>query len=230
MISTILNVVIALFVVGMVLIMVKGLFDQKKDNEKKTSRYESMITEGGKTALTKDILEEDHDQYVKDANEAERTFLILAIGFLGVMVLVVIRLIFGLIIKHKTEGPSLSFTLTMVSFIGVVFIFTFFVVICFKFIAPKLASHDYANEKYYFEEIKLADSKKKEEYVETNNGDTRTTEKRVYYYLVEENGTEHEVTKLLYDRFVGAGVYYAGRTARGIIFSVYPDEYFEPAW
>ena len=46
---------ILIFVI-MLGMMVKGLIDQNKDEKLQNERYESMITEGGKTTLTDDIL------------------------------------------------------------------------------------------------------------------------------------------------------------------------------
>ena len=86
------------------------------------------------------------------------------------------------------------------------------------------------NEAYAFSELRLVDSEMKKEYVQTGSGDDRRTETRISYFLIEENGNKIEVNQLFYDRFIGPGVYYAGRTASGNVFSFYPGEYFEPAW
>ena len=71
------------------------------------------------------------------------------------------------------------------------------------------------------------DAEKREETETVKNGDSYSTETRVYYYLIKDNGEEISTNKLLYERFVGEGIYYAGRTATGKIFSIYPDKYFE---
>ena len=69
----------------------------------------------------------------------------------------------------------------------------------------------------------------KKEYVETGAGDSKRTETRITYYLIEENGNKIETGKLFYDRFTLPGTYIAGQTERGNIFSLYSGEYFELA-
>ena len=115
----------------------------------------------------------------------------------------------------------------LASFIIAMFMIVSFLIVAVKFLVPRFQNSNIEDEKYYFTEITLKDAEKREETETVKNGDSYSTETRVYYYLIKDNGEEISTNKLLYERFVGEGIYYAGRTATGKIFSIYPDKYFE---
>ena len=197
-------------------IMVVGLINQNKDEKVQRSRYEQMIKEGSKTVLTDAILEEDHTRYVEKSKESTKTFLTLLACFAAVIIAFVVMMIFNVILKGMEEGASSTgFLIMLASFIIAMFMIVSFLIVAVKFLVPRFQNSNIEDEKYYFTEITLKDA------------DSYSTETRVYYYLIKDNGEEISTNKLLYERFVGEGVYYAGRTATGKIFSIYPDKYFE---
>ena len=186
-------------------IMVVGLINQNKDEKVQRSRYEQMIKEGSKTVLTDAILEEDHTRYVEKSKESTKTFLTLLACFAAVIVAFVVMMIFNVILKGMEEGASSTgFLIMLASFIIAMFMIVSFLIVAVKFLVPRFQNSNIEDEKYYY-----------------------STETRVYYYLIKDNGEEISTNKLLYERFVGEGIYYAGRTATGKIFSIYPDKYFE---
>ena len=211
----------------MVGFMVVGFIQQNKDEKQQISRYEQMITRGGenKTVLTSGILEEDHEKYLQDAEKSKSTFIKLLICFACVAVLFVLLAIFNAVQKAMDEsGPSL--VIALVSFLAVTFMISSFAVIAGMFLVPRLKT-DPSKEAYYFDTLIVKDAVREEEKVNTGSGADYQTETRVYYYLLDESGNKISVSKLLYERYTGPGTYYAGRTARGNIFSLYSGEYFE---
>ena len=211
----------------MTAIMVKGLIDQNKDEKQQTARYESMITEGQKTVLTNEILNEDHDKFVQDSIKGKKTFITLLVCFASVIVLFVITYIFTIILKGMEEGASTQFIIILACFVVTLLMIGFFAVVAVKTIVPKLSNSDPETEKYYFNELRIKDAEKEEKTETVKSGDSYETRTTVYYYLIEENGNRISVNKVLFSRFVGEGIYYAGQTERGAVFSVYPDKYFE---
>ena len=230
LISTVFYSVFALCFVIMLAIMVKGMLDQKADDKAQNERYEKMISAEGKTALTKEILEEDHDKYLKDASKSKRTFISLLVCFGAVVLMFFLTMVFNLVLNSISGARKETLIISFVSFIVVMIMFVGFIVVVLKVIVPKVASSAPEDEAYAFSELVLSDSEMKKEYVETGSGDNRRTETRISYFLIEENGNKIEVKHLFYERFNGPGVYYAGRTASGSVFSLYSGEYFIPAW
>ena len=219
--------VFALCFIIMAVIMIIGYKDQKNDEKKETERYEKMINEGSRTVLTDKILEEDHDEFVKDADKSRRTFISLLVCFGAVVLMFCITTIFNIILGRLEGGRREPFFISIVSFVMVMVVMLTCVLIALKVIVPKFASSDQSNDHYSFKELKIKDTERKKEYIETGTGDSRTTETRITYFLIEENGNKIEVNKMFYDRFVGEGIYYAGMTYRGSILSLYPGIYFE---
>ncbi len=227
------KIVSRLFVVGFFMIfaimagiMIKGLIEQNKDEEQQTARYEQMKTDGGKTLLTQDILEEDHAKYVKDAEEGEKTFITLLVLFAGVFVWFIVTSIFRLVLKGMEEGATASFRIILCSFVVAMIVFVAAIFGVVNFLVPRLGQ-DPGKDGYFFTELKLVDSEKEEKLVESGTGTNRTSHTEVNYYLIDDSGKKHSVKKLFYDRYASPGIYYAGQTTRGNIFSLYPDTFFE---
>ncbi len=218
--------VFALVFVIMVGIMVKGLIDQNKDEKNQTARYESMITEGSRTQLTREILEEDHEKYLSDSVKAKKTFLSLLVCFGSVVILFFLLALFNVVMKWVEDGGG-SIAIPLATFLVLTFILGGFSFIMLNVIVPRVNGTNPEKEAYYFSELNLVESEKKEEVVETGSGDSRRTETRVSYFLIDDSGKKIEVNKLLFERYTDAGIYYAGQTSRGIIFSLYPGKYFE---
>lgn len=208
-------------------IMVKGFLDQKADDKKQVERYESMLKEGGKTTLTDEILEEDHDKYVKDAAKGKQTFITLLVCFGAVVVMFVIMAIFTTVMRALQGRREEHVLVALITVISVMFIFVSVLIVTITYIVPKLAQSDPSEDVYAFARLNIEKTEEKREVVTTGSGDNRTTETRITYYLIEDNGRQHSVSKLMFERFVGAGTYYAGMTDKGNIFSVYPGVYFE---
>ncbi len=77
LVSTIFYVVFGLVFATMLGIMIVGFIKQNEDEKNQIARYESMIGQGGKTTLTNEILEEDHEKYLADSAKAKSTFITL---------------------------------------------------------------------------------------------------------------------------------------------------------
>lgn len=220
-------IIFGIIFIVMVGIMIKGYIDQQHDDEQQIVRYESLKSGEGRTLLTGEILEEDHDKYIRDVREGETTFIKLAICFGVVVAFFVIYSILNMVIRGIEGERGPMFTISIVSTVSALVIITGVVIVVIKVIAPKFSEYDPESEAYSFAELNLTDSEKKVEYVDSYNGDSKTTEERITYYLIEENGHKTEVNFILYGRYEGPGVYYAGRTSGGNIFSLYPGKYFE---
>ncbi len=228
-VTRIFYIVFGLCFVLMAGIMVKGFMDQKADEKKQVERYESMLKEGGKTLLTDEILEQDHDKFLKDAVKGKRTFITLLVCFGAVVVMFVIMAIFTSVMRALQGRREEHVIAALITVIAVMFIFVSVLVVTITYIVPKFTQSDPSGDAYAFAELNIEKVEEKRELVTTGSGDNRSTETRITYYLIEKNGTKHSVTKVMYDRFVGAGTYYAGMTEKGNIFSVYPGVYFELA-
>ena len=226
LVSVIITVGFILILVIMAAIMIKGLIDQNNDEDAQIARYESLKTEGGKTTLTIDIMEEDHTKYVEDAAQAKKTFITLLVLFGAAFLWIVVTSIFRLVLKGMQEGAGRTFLVMAVSFVIASIVFGIGIYGFINFLVPRLGS-DVSKEGYYFTTLSLVDSERKEEVIETGTGDDRHSTTHVYYYLIEDDGNKLQVSKILYDRYYGPGEYYAGQTAKGNIFSLYPDIYFE---
>ena len=229
LVSTIFYVVFGLVFATMLGIMIVGFIKQNEDEKNQIARYESMIGQGGKTTLTNEILEEDHEKYLADSAKAKSTFITLLTLFGSIIVLFVIMGIFTTVLKGIEDSGrgSTGFIVTLASFLVILFIFGSFVVVTMRVIIPKMNASDPTGEKYSWGELHISDTLREEEIVETGSGDSRSTETRVSYYLIDEDGKKIGVSKLYYDRYTGPGIYYAGQTIGGNIFSPYPGEYFE---
>lgn len=221
------NIVFIVIFVVMAAIMIKGYFDQKKDDEQQISRYENMKPAEGKATLTEQILEEDHDKYIRDIAEGNSTFLKLIICFGTVMLSFVVRAVLDMVLRGISGERGPAFAVAVISAISVIAIFAVVALFAVNRLIPGFNTKDLEEEAYSFDAIELIDSDKIVEYVETSNGDSTTTEERITYFLIEESGNRIEVDHILYERYEGPGVYYAGRTSGGNIFSLYPGKYFE---
>ena len=217
---------ILIFVI-MVGMMVKGLIDQNKDEKLQNERYESMITEGGKTTLTDDILNEDYNKYVQDSEKAKQTFISLLVCFGAAIVLFIVMYIFSMIMKGMEDGAGTQLVIMIASFVVLIFMLGSFSVVALKFLVPRLTAVQPEKEAYYFNTLNIKDAVREEEKEEYWNEDHYETRTNVYYYYIDENDKKLSVSKVLFSRFEGEGVYYAGQTARGSIFSIYPAKYFE---
>ena len=211
----------------MVGIMVKGLIDQNNDENKQIARYEQMKSAENKTLLTDEILKEDHDKYLQDSTKSKKMAITLfscfGIVVIWLVITVIITNVMALMEKNGTESFAVLFAIS----IAAVFLTLAFFAVMLKAIIPGL-TRDQSKDAYFLSEFSLADSEKVEEVVSTGTGENRTTETRIYYYLIEDNGEKIGVSKLLYNRYEGPGIYYAGQTSRGNIYSLYPAKYFEP--
>jgi len=208
-------------------IMVKGLIDQNKDEKLQNERYESLITKGSKTILTDEILNEDYNKYVQDAEKAKKTFISLLVCFGAAIVLFVAMYIFTLIMKAMEEAGSTQFIIMLASFFVLLFAIGSFAIVAFKLLVPRLSASQPVKEAYYFSTLNIKDAEKEEKKEEVWNEDHYETRTTVYYYYIDDAGKRISVSKVLFQRFAGEGVYYAGQTAGGNVFSIYPAEYFE---
>ena len=221
-------VIFMLIFVIMTGIMVVGMINQNKEEKADRARYEQMIKEGSKTVLTDAILDEDFSIYVEQSQKSTKIFVTLLACFAAVILAFVVMMIFNVILRGMEEGASsTSFIIMLASFIGAMFMIVSFLIISVKFLVPRFQSFNPEEEKYYFTEIVLTNAERIEKQETVKDGDSYRTETRVYYYFYTENGEQISTSKLLYERYIGEGIYYAGKTSRGNIFSLYPDKYFE---
>lgn len=211
----------------MVGIMVWGLIDEKRDEKAQTARYQSMITEGSKVELTDEILNEDFDKYIQDSVKAKKTFISLLVCFFSVMILFVVMYIFNIILKGMEEGANSSgFVIMLALFLAVMFMFGTFGFVAVRMIVPALLRSNPEEEKAFFTTLNIKDAERIEEREEVKTSDGYETRVHVYYHLIDEDGNVISVNKVLYERYIGEGVYYAGMSSSGKVFSVYPDKYF----
>lgn len=221
-------VIFMLIFVIMTGIMVVGMINQNKEEKADRARYEQMIKEGSKTVLTDAILDEDFSIYVEQSQKSTKIFVTLLACFAAVILAFVVMMIFNVILRGMEEGASsTSFIIMLVSFIGAMFMIVSFLIISVKFLVPRFQSFNPEEEKYYFTEIVLTNAERIEKQETVKDGDSYRTETRVYYYFYTKNGEQIRTSKLLYERYIGEGIYYVGKTSRGNIFSLYPDKYFE---
>lgn len=209
--------------------MVKGLLTQQKENEADNARYEQMIHEGEKTQLTQTILDEDHDEYVARTKSGNKTFAAIGIAFLSLMVIMLIVFIVKLIISKNQGATGLELTRNIIAVVALLIFTGIAVFVGFAFIRPAMNNDKYETESYKFVELNIATTQVEEiEHRTKTNGHTRTT-KTYNYYLITDDDQKISVSKNNYDRFNTPGVYYAGRTESGAVFSLYPSTYFELA-
>jgi hypothetical protein len=209
----------------MTALMLTGVFQQNKDEKAEAARYESLKTPGGKTVLTNEILEEDHDKFLEDVAENRKMGLKMLSLFGTVVVAFVLMAVFSLIIKTMEDGAK-ALPIVLISFIGVTFLLSMVILVTVRVLIPNFQNDRYKTDGYYFAELKLKDKEIEEKWEETGSGDDRRTEKKTYYYLIDENGNRISTNETYYDRFEEPGVYYAGQTTSGSIFSFYPGKYF----
>ena len=208
-----------------------SMIKQNKDEEEQRAHYQQMIKEGSKTPLTNEMLEQDHTEYLERVAESNKTFYVVACIFIAAVIDFVLMIVFTTIVRGMEDGVrSSKFIITLVSFLSAMMCIVSFMIIATKFIIPKMNGVKPEQEAYFFEEIELVDAQRVEELVTTGSGDDRTTRTDVYYYIYDKNGKEISTTKILFERYDGPGLYYAGKTASGKIFSLYPDKYFEKAY
>ena len=222
--GTFIAIIVLFFIFGII-----GITKQNKEEKEAMARYEQMITEGAKTPLTNEIMEEDHDNYLAKAAESTKTFYMVAAMFVAAVAVFVLMVVFTVIVRGMEDGPnSRGFLITLVTFFSMIFLIVSFFVIAIKMIIPNLNGVQPEQEAYYFEKIQLVDSWKEEKIVETGSGDNRDTRTEITYHLYDENGKDIHTNKVLFERYKEPGLYYAGTTSGGAIFSLYPAKYFEP--
>ncbi len=209
--------------------MVKGLLTQQKENNADRTKYEQMIKSDGKTTLTQEILDQDHNEYVESVKSNNKTFAIIGIGFLGLMLLFLIIAIANYFSQRNKGAQGIELVRNIVSIVAISVFLVMGIIIGVAFIRPMMNKTDYDKESYKYVELNIVDTKV-EEHKSTHrksNGHGTTTTTTYTYYVITEDNEELKVGKLLYERVANPGVYYAGMTEGGNIFSLYPSEYFE---
>lgn len=211
-------------------IMVKGMMDQQKKNIADNNKYTQMIHEGEKTKLTQEILDQDHAEYVESVKSNNNTFAIIGIAFIGLMVLLIVIFTVQALIR-KSQGASGLELIRYFIPVGCLAVFTILgIIIGVQFIAPSMKNDKYEKESYKYVELNIKTTQV-EEHKSTHrrsgssHGTTTTT--TYTYFLITDDDQKIQVSKILYERFDVPGIYYAGQTESGSVFSLYPDKYFE---
>lgn len=208
--------------------MGKELISQEKKNKADVERYEKMVNEEGKFKLTQKILDEDHEQYVKDGEHGAEVFKFVISAFGGAFILILILSFMRALDVKKLFPPKYANIIMWIMLAGcgvmVVFGINFFT----RVNAMSKRSEEIAKIGYKFYEMNVESRRveKKEEYERDADGHTRTIT-NYYYYLTLEGNKEIQVKKLFYDRAEEPGLYYCGATEKGNIFSMYPATEFE---
>ena len=218
---------IIFFVIGG--FMVKGLLTQQKEDNADRTKYEQMIKSDGKTTLTQEILDQDHDEYIESVKSNNKTFAIFGIGFLGLMLIFLIVAIANFFNQRNKGAQGVELIRNIVAIVAISIFLIMSIFVGLVFIRPMMNKTDYDNESYKYVELNITDTKV-EEHTSTHrksNGHGTTTTTTYTYYVITEDGDNLKVSKLLYERVSNPGIYYAGRTESGSIFSLYPAEYFE---
>ena len=219
--------IIIIFIIMFGIMGKEFVFEQKK-NKADEERYEKMVNEEGKFKLTQKILDEDHEQYVKNAEHGAKVFKNLITAFAGGFILVVI-LFFMRIFDIKRLFPEKYANLVMwIMLAGFGFMVIFGVMFFGSINKASSKSGDVASLKYdfYKANVKSRRVEKKEHTSRDSDGHMRTTT-TYYYYLILDDDKEVQVSKIIYDRAENPGLYYCGSTEKGGIFSIYPDTEFE---
>ena len=209
--------------------MVKSLLTQQKENNEDRTKYEQMIKSDGKTTLTQEILDQDHTEYVESVKSNNKTFAIFGIGFLGLMIIFLIIAIANFFNQRNKGAQGVELIRNIVAIVGISLFLIMSIFIGLVFIKPMMNKNDYDKESYKYVELNIVNTKV-EEHKSTHrksNGHGTTTTTTYTYYVITEDNEELKVSKLLYERVGNPGVYYAGVTESGNIFSLYPSEYFE---
>ena len=215
---------ILLVVAVMAALIFKAHLDQDKDRKAQRERYEQMISEDGKTLLTRETLNEDFEIYVKNVNRGRSLFKSMIILFVVAFILIVILILYSGIVAALEErrlkrlvGPLLA---------SVVFIGLFGAAgwIVEKKILPEMDEVDPETEGHFYVLEELEAAKMEEKTVWENGSDNSRTEVR--YYLIKTSGGRIPTDQVTYELFDEPGKYYVGRTA-DTAFSLYSTLYFD---
>ncbi|SKA65631.1 hypothetical protein SAMN02745111_01150 [Eubacterium uniforme] len=217
-----------IFFVIIAVTMGKAFIKQEKQAKIEKARYEKMVNEEGKYKLTKDVLEEDHDRYLEDAEEGEKIFKDLITAFAGAMILVLIYMFmnifdFASIVPVKNKALVKAGALIILGVI-VVFSANFFS----EIFRVSKKSEGNKNAKYDFYELNVVSTHVETKTTTTGSGSDRRTTRTNYYYLDLEGNKEIKTNQMYYERAKdNPGLYYAGMTEKGALFSLYPATEFE---
>ncbi|MBO4389481.1 MAG: hypothetical protein J5825_01320 [Lachnospiraceae bacterium] len=227
LLSRIYSLVFFLVFVVIIALMGKGIVDDMKRKEAEQTAYEEMIRSAGteKIQLTYQMLQADYDDYLAGVQMFKKMFLSFIVLFALLVVLSIVSSIFSFILKGIREGASKQMKIMLVAFVVIMLTFIPMALIAVKSFAPLMKI--FADEEQAtigFETITVV--RKETKQVTVGSGEDQ--EKRTQYYLIDENGKDHQVGEALYNRCESAGVYYLGKTTKGNIFSIYPDKYFKP--
>lgn len=217
-----------IFFVIIAVTMGKGFIKQEKQAKIEKARYEKMVNEEGKYKLTKDILEEDHDQYLKNTKEGDKIFKDIITAFAGAIILCLIYALvsmFDIASILPFKNKSLVTGVIIVTFgIMVLFCINFFEEV--KFASKRDADNE--NAKYAFYELNIVSTRVETKTTTSGSGSDSHTTTTYYYYLQLDNGKEIHTNKTFFERANNkSGLYYGGMTEKGALFSLYPATEFE---
>ena len=220
------NILLLLAVGLLIAMVVKVKLEQKNSVEAAKDRYEQMISRGQVVTLTNDILEEDYEKYVKDAQKAKE-LLPLFLGFVGVFLgFIIIRMLIGVIFSVVERKGIMNFVGNIVVALLFVGMLVGGYTLVKDKVLPEIDKNFPENEAHYFFEYKLADAKKEVVTEAAPPSDDASSRSKTYYYLITDEGRQISVREEVFDRFREPGVYYAGRTD-ATIFSLYEGKYFQ---
>ena len=212
----------------MMITMGRAFVLQEKQSKADAARYQKMVDEEGKYKLTKADLEEDHDRYVESAKEGWKLFKDLITALAGAIILFLIyglMSVFDFASLFPTKNKSLVKGIALVIF-GVIVVFS----VNFFSEAIRLEGLNSKAEeaKYGFVELNIVSTRVETKRETRGTGKDRRTETRHYYYLQLDDEKEIKTNKTFFDRANNhPGIYYAGMTENGALFSLYPDTEFE---
>lgn len=198
-----------------VFLVIANIFVVKKlpDQQINDGSYEQLIKRNGKTKLTQDILDHDFQEYIKDKKTGRIVCLIISFIIVPIAVIFLIYTILRFIKDNNKEIQKTQYIIKIIILLG--FIVTFTVIIVFT-----LSYNDEENKSYNFVEHNIKDSEVKRSGTKGNHD----------YYLIMDNGDRVDVSEKIYNKFKDSnyfGIYYAGETEDGIIFSLYSSQEYE---
>ena len=222
-------VILAPFII-VAAIMLIGYLKQEMRDKKEIARYEMLVDEEGKYKLTKDVLEEDYDRYLNGVKENEKFPRNIGIVIAGIVSLFLIFLLaIFLYIKFPfPDKKGIRVTGIALVIVGVIVVFNVnFLSELFR--DSKEGSANIENTKYAFYELDII-SARVEARRERSGSDDDSYTTNYYYYLYTNNRGIIEINQMYYNRAKDKpGIYYAGMTEKGALFSLYPATEFELA-
>ena len=190
-------------------------------------KYKHLIKREGKIILTQEVLDQDYNNYNEKSKKGKAIAIIISTVLLSIIIILFIFCIIRYYIKKRNGSSNTDiskFSIIVLSGLAIILIIFLVISCCIKVDEPYTFTELYIKSSTYIRRSSGSTSSK------SNKSNTSNKSETYYYYLIMENNEKIEVNKDIYYKFKDfnySGIFYAGKTESGVIFSLYSSNDYE---